>query len=189
MRSPELREPRTGPLTGPAGRPPRSPPRSSSGGWPRRADREAPGRPASGTSPGPSAEFIDVSAERVHEEHLELLTAHHRGDGRGDGPDNRRGRGRGCPAGVGAGAGTAAASHRRIRPVAPGNRCGGADYVGFLANRSVAVRNSLRTGLGLALAVAVTHLFPVEHGFWVVLGAMSVLRSSALTTGTRWCGP
>ena len=56
---------------------------------------------------------------------------------------------------------------------------------GFLANRSVAVRNSLRTGLGLALAVAVTHVFPVEHGFWVVLGALSVLRSSALTTGTR----
>ena len=56
---------------------------------------------------------------------------------------------------------------------------------GFLGKRSVAVRNSLRTGLGLALAVAVTHLFPVEHGFWVVLGALSVLRSSALSTGTR----
>jgi len=56
---------------------------------------------------------------------------------------------------------------------------------GFLENRSVAVRNSLRTGLGLSLAVTVTHLFPVEHGFWVVLGALSVLRSSALTTGTR----
>jgi len=56
---------------------------------------------------------------------------------------------------------------------------------GFLSGRSVAVRNSLRTGLGLALAVAVVHLFPVEHGFWVVLGAMSVLRSSALTTGTK----
>ena len=56
---------------------------------------------------------------------------------------------------------------------------------GFLAGRSVAVRNALRTGLGLALAVAVTHLFPVEHGFWVVLGALSVLRSSALTTGTK----
>ena len=40
-------------------------------------------------------------------------------------------------------------------------------------------------GIGLALAVAVTHVFPVEHGFWVVLGAMSVLRSSALTTGTK----
>ncbi|MGQ9411088.1 FUSC family protein [Mycolicibacterium gilvum] len=56
---------------------------------------------------------------------------------------------------------------------------------GFVENRSVAVRNSLRTGLGLALAVTVTHVFPVEHGFWVVLGALSVLRSSALTTGTR----
>jgi len=55
---------------------------------------------------------------------------------------------------------------------------------GFLAGRSVVVRNALRTGIGLALAVAVTHLFPVEHGFWVVLGALSVLRSSALTTGT-----
>ncbi|UXA18259.1 FUSC family protein [Mycobacterium sp. SMC-4] len=56
---------------------------------------------------------------------------------------------------------------------------------GFVANRAVALRNALRTGLGLAAAVAVTHLFPVEHGFWVVLGALSVLRSSALTTGTR----
>lgn len=56
---------------------------------------------------------------------------------------------------------------------------------GFLATRAVVLRNSIRTGLGLALAVAVTHVFPLEHGFWVVLGAMSVLRSSALTTGTR----
>ena len=56
---------------------------------------------------------------------------------------------------------------------------------GFLATRSVALRNSLRTGLGLGLAVAITHVFPVQHGFWVVLGAMSVLRSSALTTGTK----
>jgi uncharacterized membrane protein YccC len=56
---------------------------------------------------------------------------------------------------------------------------------GFLATRAVVFRNSVRTGLGLALAVAVTHVLPLEHGFWVVLGAMSVLRSSALTTGTR----
>ena len=56
---------------------------------------------------------------------------------------------------------------------------------GFLATRAVVVRNSVRTGLGLALAVTVTHVFPVQHGFWVVLGAMSVLRSSALSTGTR----
>ncbi|ULE34788.1 FUSC family protein [Mycobacterium sp. IDR2000157661] len=56
---------------------------------------------------------------------------------------------------------------------------------GFVATRAVVLRNSIRTGLGLASAVAVTHLFPLQHGFWVVLGAMSVLRSSALTTGTR----
>jgi uncharacterized membrane protein YgaE (UPF0421/DUF939 family) len=56
---------------------------------------------------------------------------------------------------------------------------------GLLATRAVVLRNSLRTGLGLALAVAVTHVFPLENDFWVVLGAMSVLRSSALSTGTR----
>ena len=56
---------------------------------------------------------------------------------------------------------------------------------GLASTQAVVLRNSLRTGLGLAAAVAVTHLFPVEHGFWVVLGAMSVLRSSALATGTR----
>ena len=55
---------------------------------------------------------------------------------------------------------------------------------GHLVTRSVTVRNSLRTGLGLALAVAVTFIFPVQHGFWVAMGALSVLRSSALTTGT-----
>ncbi|WP_372516612.1 FUSC family protein [Mycolicibacterium flavescens] len=56
---------------------------------------------------------------------------------------------------------------------------------GFFATRAVVLRNSLRTGLGLSMAVTVTHLFPLQQGFWVVLGAMSVLRSSALTTGTR----
>jgi len=56
---------------------------------------------------------------------------------------------------------------------------------GYVTTRAVVLRNSVRTGLGLALAVAVTHVFPVQHGFWVVLGALSVLRSSALTTGTR----
>jgi hypothetical protein len=56
---------------------------------------------------------------------------------------------------------------------------------GFLASRSVAARNAVRTGVGLALAVAATHLFPVQHGFWVVLGAIVVMGSSALTTGTK----
>jgi hypothetical protein len=56
---------------------------------------------------------------------------------------------------------------------------------GFLATRSVAGRNAVRTGVGLAVAVAATHLLPVQHGFWVVLGTMVVMGSSALTTGTK----
>lgn len=56
---------------------------------------------------------------------------------------------------------------------------------GFVTTRAVVVRNSIRTGLGLAVAVVVVHTFPVQNGFWVVLAASSVLRGSALTTGTR----
>ncbi len=51
--------------------------------------------------------------------------------------------------------------------------------------RSVWLRNSLRAALGLALAVLIAQLADVQHGFWVVLGTLSVLRSSALATGTR----
>jgi uncharacterized membrane protein YccC len=56
---------------------------------------------------------------------------------------------------------------------------------GFIAIRSVAARNAIRTGVGLALAVATTHVFPIQHGIGVVLGAIMVLGSSALTTGTK----
>jgi uncharacterized membrane protein YccC len=55
----------------------------------------------------------------------------------------------------------------------------------FLTARSVAAHNGLRMGVGLALAVAVTHLHLVERGFWVVVGTMLVLSSSALATRTR----
>jgi len=55
---------------------------------------------------------------------------------------------------------------------------------GYLSTRSVTVLNSLRTGLALALAVVVTIVVPVQNGLWVVLGALSVLRTSAVTTGT-----
>lgn len=48
--------------------------------------------------------------------------------------------------------------------------------------RSVWFRNSLRGAVGLALAVAVIEATDVDHGFWVVLGTLSVLRSNA--TGT-----
>ncbi len=48
---------------------------------------------------------------------------------------------------------------------------------------SVWLRNSLRGAAGLAAAVGVAKATDVSHGFWVVLGAMSVLRSTAVGTG------
>jgi Fusaric acid resistance protein-like len=62
----------------------------------------------------------------------------------------------------------------------------GASIVGaFLGARSVAAHNGLRMGIGLALAVAITHLHLFDRGFWVVVGTMLVLSSSALSTRTK----
>ena len=52
-----------------------------------------------------------------------------------------------------------------------------------LSLHSVWFRNALRGAVGLALAVAVVEVTDVAHGFWVVLGTLSVLRSSAVGTG------
>ncbi len=49
--------------------------------------------------------------------------------------------------------------------------------------RSVWFANSLRAAAALAVAVAVADLTGVQHGFWVVLGTLSVLRSNASGTG------
>ncbi len=54
----------------------------------------------------------------------------------------------------------------------------------YLSFRSVWFRNALRGGIGLALAVAIVEVTNVQHGFWVVLGTLSVLRSNALGTGS-----
>ena len=48
---------------------------------------------------------------------------------------------------------------------------------------SVWLRNSLRGAAALAAAVLVADLTGVQHSFWVVLGTLSVLRTSALHTG------
>ena len=45
------------------------------------------------------------------------------------------------------------------------------------------LRNALRTGIGLGIGVLVMVLTGVEHGFWVLLGVISVLRFDAV--GTR----
>jgi uncharacterized membrane protein YccC len=54
---------------------------------------------------------------------------------------------------------------------------------GHLTLRSVWFRNSLRGAVGLAVAVVIVEETTVQHGFWVVLGTLSVLRSNALGTG------
>jgi uncharacterized membrane protein YccC len=48
---------------------------------------------------------------------------------------------------------------------------------------SVWLHNSVRGAVGLGLAVAIADVTSVQHSFWVVLGALSVLRSNALNTG------
>jgi uncharacterized membrane protein YccC len=50
--------------------------------------------------------------------------------------------------------------------------------------RSVWLLNSVRGAAGLAAAVAVADLSGVQHGFWVVLGTLSVLRTNAAATGS-----
>jgi uncharacterized membrane protein YccC len=67
-------------------------------------------------------------------------------------------------------------------------RLGGFGVASTVAGRHASLRsvwfiNSLRGAVALAAAVAVADLASVEHGFWVVLGTLSVLRSNAATTG------
>src|SRR5579875_2500114 len=50
--------------------------------------------------------------------------------------------------------------------------------------RSVWFRNSARGAVALAAAVGVADVSGVQHGFWVVLGTLSVLRSNAAGTGS-----
>jgi uncharacterized membrane protein YccC len=77
------------------------------------------------------------------------------------------------------------------RALGPGGErelAGMSKYTG-IARRHASVRsvwfiNSLRGALALAAAVAVADLSSVQHGFWVVLGTLSVLRTNAASTGS-----
>jgi uncharacterized membrane protein YccC len=48
---------------------------------------------------------------------------------------------------------------------------------------STILHSSLRVGIGLAISVLLARTLGLEHAFWVVLGALTVLRSNALATG------
>jgi uncharacterized membrane protein YccC len=52
-----------------------------------------------------------------------------------------------------------------------------------LDRRSTILRAAIRGAAGLAIAVGLATALEVQHAFWVVLGALSVLRSSAVGTG------
>jgi uncharacterized membrane protein YccC len=64
--------------------------------------------------------------------------------------------------------GTASATERQLRA--------------HLNLRSVRFRNAVRAAVGLAAAMTLAKVTNIEHGFWVVLGTLSVLRSNALGT-------
>jgi uncharacterized membrane protein YccC len=71
---------------------------------------------------------------------------------------------------------------------APRHAPGLAGAAGLLARqaslRSVWFRNSARGSVAIAAAVAVAYLSGVQHGFWVALGTLSVLRTTAASTGS-----
>jgi uncharacterized membrane protein YccC len=52
-----------------------------------------------------------------------------------------------------------------------------------LAPSSIVLQHSLRVAVGLALAVWLARSLGLSHAFWVVLGTLQVLRSTALGTG------
>jgi uncharacterized membrane protein YccC len=74
-------------------------------------------------------------------------------------------------------AGTAAASAQRVRSVASEARR-------HATVRSVWTVNSIRGSVAIAAAVAAADLSSVQHGFWVALGTLSVLRTNAAATGS-----
>src|SRR5439155_314545 len=65
------------------------------------------------------------------------------------------------------------------------SRGGSSDELDAALTELAAARAKMQEGVtaGLGLAVLASRLTGVQHSFWVVLGALSVLRSNALNTG------
>jgi uncharacterized membrane protein YccC len=55
--------------------------------------------------------------------------------------------------------------------------------LGQLDRHAVWLQNSVRGAVGLALAVLLSRVVDTQNSFWIGLGALSVLRSNALSTG------
>jgi len=80
-------------------------------------------------------------------------------------------------------AGSTVALDRRLGAADSASHLFAHRILSHLSFRSVWFRNAVRGAVGLALAVTVVEVTDVSHGFWVVLGTLSVLRSNALGTG------
>ncbi|MFD4974386.1 FUSC family protein [Streptomyces sp. NPDC058424] len=48
---------------------------------------------------------------------------------------------------------------------------------------SVWLHNSIRGAIGLSIGIALADATGIQHGFWITLGTLAVLRSNALSTG------
>lgn len=75
-----------------------------------------------------------------------------------------------------AGSAAAARAGRRVSSIVSAART-------HASVRSVWFVNSLRGAVALGAAVAVADVGSLQHGFWVVLGTLSVLRTNAASTG------
>jgi len=76
----------------------------------------------------------------------------------------------------------------RLASLAQDRRLAGLVGAGSVAIRHASLRSawflsSIRGAVALAAAVAIADLSNVQHGFWVVLGTLSVLRTNASATG------
>ncbi|GAA2231283.1 MULTISPECIES: FUSC family protein [Kitasatospora] len=65
----------------------------------------------------------------------------------------------------------------------PGWRLWGLRLTGNFSRRSVFFQNAARTSLGLAAARAVTGVIAIPHGFWALLAALTLTRTSSAQTG------
>ncbi|HEY2003861.1 MAG TPA: FUSC family protein [Candidatus Saccharimonadia bacterium] len=54
-----------------------------------------------------------------------------------------------------------------------------------LSLRSGHFQDGLRLGLALAISIAIARIFHLQHGFWVALATLTVVRSSIVATGQR----
>jgi uncharacterized membrane protein YccC len=54
-----------------------------------------------------------------------------------------------------------------------------------LGPRSVHLHDALRMGAALGLAIGAARVFNLQHGFWVALAALTIVRSNLAATGRR----